>query len=308
MSGRPKVNRMRHVSQNEGKFGTIRVQTPRTIRKDTRMQPGDQFLCQQRRTEGKIRNNVNQLKHQLIHLRGNIDAHVERKVFEGKMKDFLDNKYINDDSLIEMMSNYEEKGIDNEDQQQDSTMNEVVLTNSEVCVRQLKPNDECDEVVDTINQILQGINEMDQFHEGNDEKCNEDVELGMNKTLDEVRDVMYDIFQGNDEKNEYENEDNLELEFTKGNASDILPKMLRIDIQYVEDGVITDGKMEGNEDDSLINNGVMEGNKGNSLINCGKGDSSEQLQYEAHMEGNNVDDEGNIQLRRTKKTSERIIL
>lgn len=73
---------------------------------------------------------------------GNIDAHVERKVFEKKMKDFLDNKYINDDSLIEMMFNYEEKGIDNEDQQQDSTMNEVVLTNSEVCVRQLKPNDD----------------------------------------------------------------------------------------------------------------------------------------------------------------------
>ena len=66
--------------------------------------------------------------------------------------------------------------------------------------------------------------------------------------------------------------------------------------------------MEGNEDDSLINDGVMEGNKGDSIINYGNGDSIEQLQYEAHMEGNNVDVEGHIQLRRTKKPSERIIL
>lgn len=69
---------------------------------------------------------------------------------------------------------------------------------------------------------------MDQFHEGNDEKGDEDVELGLNKTLDEVRYVMYDIFQGNDEKSKYENEVNPELEFTKGNASDVLQKMVML--------------------------------------------------------------------------------
>ncbi|CAH1449469.1 unnamed protein product [Lactuca virosa] len=74
------------------------------------------------------------------------------------------------------------------------------------------------------------------------------------------------------------------------------------------DGVINEGVMEGNEADGVINDGVIGGNQGNGVINDGEGDGIEQPHDGADMDGNDFDNEGYIQLRRTRKPSKRITL
>ncbi|KAL7610433.1 hypothetical protein Lser_V15G13987 [Lactuca serriola] len=153
----------------------------------------------------------------------------------------------------------------------------------------------------------------------NDDKGVEEVEPDLTKQLDEVEDAMDAILKGTDEKSQSENEGNPEPEFIEGNASDVLPEMVMLDLESVadllgagysmaeieslrgvkvelddmpavemdvnevEDIPYVDGVMEGNEDDGLINDGV-EGNEGH-----GEGDDADEVAGEGDGE---VDGDG----------------
>nr|KAJ0195375.1 hypothetical protein LSAT_V11C700387360 [Lactuca sativa] len=336
MPGRPKVNRRRHVSENDG-----RVHTPRTVsalsmaitRRDARMQPGNLSLCHQRRKEGQGRNKMNPIKHHVIGSKSvkskndGLDGHVEGRGCEEQVKDLFDNEDIDDDSLVDMMCTFEASLSQPKDNYQKS-----------------------DGFQDAMDAIIQSI-----IH-ANDDKGVEEVEPDLTKQLDEVEDAMDAILKGTDEKSQSENE---------GNASDVLLEMVMLDLESVadllgagysmakieslrgvkvelddmpavemdvnevEDIPYVDGVMEGNEDDGLINDGV-EGNEGH-----GEGDDADEVAGEGDgevdgdgagegdgegngagageddatdMEGNDADDEGHVPPRRTRKPSERIIL
>ncbi|CAH1440242.1 unnamed protein product [Lactuca virosa] len=80
-----------------------------------------------------------------------------------------------------------------------------------------------------MDAIIQSI------HHANDEKGVKDVEPDLTKTLDEVEDTMDAILKGTGEKSQSENEGNPEPEFTEGNASDVLPEMVMLDLESVAD-------------------------------------------------------------------------
>ncbi|XP_023751976.1 uncharacterized protein LOC111900333 [Lactuca sativa] len=144
------------------------------------------------------------------------------------------------------------------------------------------------------------------------------------------------ILKGTDEKSQYENKGNHEHEFTKGNASDALPEIVKLDLERNEgDGLINDGVEEnkgdgegdevvevageGDGDDEGEGDGDGDGDgeadgdgvgeddgEGNGDVeDAGEGDGEDDA---TDMEGNDADDEGHVPPRRKRKPSERIIL
>nr|KAJ0211313.1 hypothetical protein LSAT_V11C400183490 [Lactuca sativa] len=131
---------------------------------------------------------------------------VEGRGCEEQMKDLFDKEDIDDDSLVDMMCTFE------------------------ASLSQAKYNyQKGDGFQDAMDAIIQSI------HHANDEKGVEDVEPDLTKILEEVEDAMDAILKGTDEKSQYENEGNLEPEFTEGNASDVLPEMVMLDLENVPD-------------------------------------------------------------------------
>nr|KAJ0219035.1 hypothetical protein LSAT_V11C300129730 [Lactuca sativa] len=149
--------------------------------------------------------------------------------------------------------------------------------------------------------------------------------------------------KGTDEKSQFENEGNPEPEFTEGNASDVLPEMMMLDLESVadllgagysmaeiesmrgvqvelddmppdvnevEDIPYTDGEMEGNEGEGDADDAgevAGEGEGEGDGHGAGEGDGAGEDDA-ADLEGNDADDEGHVPPRRTRKPSERIIL
>ncbi|CAH1418409.1 unnamed protein product [Lactuca virosa] len=197
MPDRPKVNRRRHVSENDR-----RVHTPRTVRygncfeyvhnhkgcgnstrelvpmppnkrgrpRKEQCEPSQASCDRSKRQEPvpmppkkkggprkKVQSNPNQ---------ASSSKSVKRKKktgrgFEEQMKDLFDKEDIDDDSVVDMLCTFE------------------------AAISQPKHNNEKgDGFQDAMDYILQGI-----LH-GNDEKCVEDVETSMTKTLNEVGDAM----------------------------------------------------------------------------------------------------------------------
>nr|KAJ0187152.1 hypothetical protein LSAT_V11C900491060 [Lactuca sativa] len=135
-----------------------------------------------------------------------LDGHVEGRGCEEQMKDLFDKEDIDYDSLVDMMCTFE------------------------ASLSQAKYNyQKGDGFQDAMDAIIQSI------HHANDEKGVEDVEPDLTKIVDEVEDAMDAILKGTDEKSQYENEGNPEPEFTEGNASDVLPEMVMLDLESVAD-------------------------------------------------------------------------
>ncbi|CAH1438013.1 unnamed protein product [Lactuca virosa] len=215
-----------------------------------------------------------------------LDGHVEGRGCEEQVKDLFDKEDIDDDSLVDMMCTFEASLSQSKDNYQKG-----------------------DGFQDAMDAIIQSI-----LH-ANDDRGVEDVEPDLTKTLDEVEDAMDAILKGIDQKSQSENEDNPEPEFTEGNASDVLPEMVMLDLESVadllgagysmaeieslrgfkvelddmptvemdvnevEDIPYVDGVMEGNEDDGLINEGVEE-NEGD-----GEGDDADEVAGEGDGDG-----------------------
>nr|KAJ0186467.1 hypothetical protein LSAT_V11C900488690 [Lactuca sativa] len=189
---------------------------------------------------------------------------------------------------------------------------------------------------------------MDAILHSNDDKGVEDVEPDLTKTLDEVGDAMDAILKGTDEKSPYKNKGNPEPEFTEGNASDVLPEMVKLDLESVADllgagynmaeiesmrgvQVESDDMSPVEMGDGLINDGgeenevVGEGDEVGEVAcegdsdgvgeddGAGDGDVEDEGKGDGEddaidTEGNDADDEGHVPPRRTRNPSERIIL
>ncbi|XP_052625692.1 uncharacterized protein LOC128132781 [Lactuca sativa] len=118
--------------------------------------------------------------------------------------------------------------FDNEDIDDDSLVD--MMCTFEASLSQPKDKyQKSDGFPDAMDAIIQSI-----LH-ANDDKGVEEVEPDLTKQLDEVEDAMDAILKGTDEKSQSENEGNPEPEFTEGNASHVLPEMVMLDLESVAD-------------------------------------------------------------------------
>ncbi|XP_023731334.1 histone chaperone cia1-like [Lactuca sativa] len=258
-----------------------------------------------------------------------LDGHVEGRGCEEQVKDLFDNEDIDDDSLVDMMCTFEASLSQPKDNYQkndgfqdamDAIIQSILHANDDKGVEEVEPDltKKLDEVEDAMDAILKGT----------DEKRNASDVLPEMVMLD--LENVADLLGAGYSMTEIESLRGFKVEL------DDMPTV-KMDVNEVEDIPYVDGVMEGNEDDGLIND-VVEENEGD-----GEGDDADEVAGEgdgevdgdgagegdgegdgageddgegdgageddaADMEGNDVDDEGHVPPRRTRKPSERIIL
>nr|KAJ0196580.1 hypothetical protein LSAT_V11C700373430 [Lactuca sativa] len=315
-----------------------KVRPRKKVQSDPNQALGSKFVRSKKKLGIKIGGGIVEYR-VLLDEHDGLDGHVDGRGCEEQMKDLFDKEDIDDDSLVDMMCTFEASlsqpkyNYQNGDGFQDAMeaiIQSIHHANDDKGVEDVEPDltKTLDEVEDVRDVILKVTDEKSQSENEGNPKA-EFMERNTSDVLPEM--VMLDLESISDllgagySMAEIESMRGVQVEL------DDMPPV-EMDVNEVEDIPYVDGVMEGNEgegdaDDAgeVACEGEGEGDGDGAGEGDGEGDGAGEDDGEcdddiedegdgageddaADLEGNDVDDDGNVPPRRTRKPLERIIL